>query len=282
MTKTLKNCLSTNNSSAQSTSAHETRIQGAAKGQPKITKKIATVTIRVPYGDREGLCNAVHGLLSGYFVLDSMVSIDLPAEDGGGSYAWNGYLEHLFYDKEYITALELVDRLFSEKRGEALGQGIMGINRLNGFFETLELLLNQEHNGLRLGKQLKLEWQREITIQNYRSESQEMYFDWEMPVLYLRLKLIHPLYADKKKGEALKMQSLQAYLREHPAYIGVVKSTRFEWTEYEENAEPFDGAPAHRVARKMSQLSSAVAMDYSLLKELTGVDFEKNKKEATL
>jgi DNA primase catalytic core len=187
---------------------------------------------------------------------------------------WEVHAPHLRLPFSYREFYEV-----AREKVVAQSESITSTNRVSVFFETLELLLNQQHNGLQLGEQLKLEWQQSITLQNHRSETYEKRFDREAHVLYLRLKLIHPLYADKKKGEALKMQNLQAYLKDHPAYIGVVKSTRFEWMEYKESAEPFDGAPAHRVAQKASQNSSAVAMDYELLKELAGIDFEKYKQE---
>jgi DNA primase catalytic core len=188
--------------------------------------------------------------------------------------------------EEHVPSLRLpftYREFYAIARDKVVSQSesIISTNRVNAFFETMELLLNQQHGGLLLGEQLKLERHKSIMLQNSRSETYEKTLDRETHVLYLRLKLIHPLYAEKKRGEALKMQNLQAYLKDHPAYIGAVKSTRFEWLEYKESADPLNPTLVRKVERRASQNSSAVAMDYEMLKELAGVDFEKYKPESS-
>jgi hypothetical protein len=94
-------------------------------------------------------------------------------------------------------------------------------------------------------------------------------------VLLLRLNVVHQLYADIQKSEALSMQNLIMYLKDHPAYLGQVKSARFTWSEYSDQADPLDANKVRRVEKKASANSSCVAMNYDLLKELSGIDLEK-------
>jgi DNA primase catalytic core len=158
-------------------------------------------------------------------------------------------------------------------------ESIISTNRVSAFFETVELLLNQQHGGLLMGRELKLEWQKTITLQKNRKETYEKTLEQETQVLYLRLSLIHPPYVEKRKGEALKMQNLLTYLKDHPAYIGTVNRKYFSWMEYVDAASELDPERVRKVARRASVKSSAVALDYGALRQLTGVDFEKYKEE---
>jgi DNA primase catalytic core len=158
-------------------------------------------------------------------------------------------------------------------------ESVTSTSRLNVFFETTELLLNQQYGGIKIGKEFKLEWRQSIKLQLSRTKTYEQHFDKETHVLYLRLNHIYPLYFNVRKGEALSMSDLKTYLQSHPAYIGMADGIRFSWMEYEETADELNPTNVHKIQRKASQVSSAVAMDYELLKELIGVDFEKYKPD---
>ncbi len=64
------------------------------------------------------------------------------------------------------------------------------------------------------------------------------------------------------------------YLENHQAYIGQIKSTRFSWMEYKEEFNQSEGRVT-KVEKPASQNSSAIAMDYEVLKEINGLDLEK-------
>jgi DNA primase catalytic core len=188
--------------------------------------------------------------------------------------------------EEHVPSLRLpftYAEFYAVAREKAITQSesITSTNRLSVFFETVELLLHQQqHGSLRLGEQLKLEWKKTVTLQGGRSETYEKTFERETRVLYLRLKLIHPRYYDIRRSEALSMSDLHSFLKDHKAYIGTVGSTRFSWMEYEEAVDPVSPERGVRkVERRASANSSAVALDYEKLRELTGVDYEKYKPE---
>ena len=186
--------------------------------------------------------------------------------------------------EQHVPTLRLpfkYEQFYKLARAQVVSQSemISSTNRLSVFFETLELLLVRQHNGILLGREFKLEWQRSITLQSSRTQTTERQFDRETRILYLRLGHIQQLYADVRRGDALTMSNLLMYLKDHPAYIGSVKSTRFDYVEYGEQFDELQGAGGRvvRVEKKASANSSAVALDYELLQELTGIDLEKHK-----
>ena len=71
------------------------------------------------------------------------------------------------------------------------------------------------------------------------------------------------------------MQNLHAYLKNYPAYIGEVKCKKFTWQEYEEANDGQGGV--RKVCRSVSQVSTAIALNYDILREKCGIDFEKYK-----
>jgi hypothetical protein len=121
-------CLSTNNSNAQSTSAHETRTRGAADRLPKTKKKTSVVTVtfyapfayHVLYRTLEGLCASVHKLLCEFFFHSDYVTVTLDAEDGGGTYKWNDSLADACFAMGLITTVQLATYTFNEKKEVAL------------------------------------------------------------------------------------------------------------------------------------------------------------------
>ncbi|MDR2066016.1 MAG: hypothetical protein LBP85_09975 [Prevotellaceae bacterium] len=78
-----------------------------------------------------------------------------------------------------------------------------------------------------------------------------------------------------KGNESLKMNNLIIYLKDHPAYIGQVKGTRFTWKEYTDTKDEITGT-VRKTEIINEQNTSAVALNYYVLKELTNINLEKN------
>lgn len=157
----------------------------------------------------------------------------------------------------------------AKKKLIAQSEAIHQTNRLAVFFDTIELLLHRENGGIDPGKHFKIETSNSLTIMKSRKETEEKVYDTPTKILFLRLNIIHPLYRDIHKVEALKMNSLMNYIKDHPAFIGNVKSTRFEWQEV--ITEGVEGDYATKKMRSVQSNTSAVAFNYELLE----VDLEK-------
>lgn len=152
-------------------------------------------------------------------------------------------------------------------QSEAISQS----NKLSIFFDTISLLLNREH-GIIQGREFKIEEEKILTVQKSKNESKTISFDRPAKVLYLRLNVLHQMYKDMHKAEALKPNALLMYLRDHPAYLGPVKSTRFEWKE---QIQVENNGYVERKLITASTNTSALALDYAKV----GIDLEKFKDE---
>jgi len=64
------------------------------------------------------------------------------------------------------------------------------------------------------------------------------------------------------------------YIKDHPAYIGHVKSTRFDWIEIKDVADPLKTYITKQPI-KASANTSAVVFNYEILKANINIDLEK-------
>jgi hypothetical protein len=180
--------------------------------------------------------------------------------------------------EQYVPELKLpftYKEFYSIARSKTITQSesLSSTNRLSVFFETLEVLLN--NNTMISGREFKLEWQDKITLQIDRKRTMEKTLPKITWALYLRLGLIHPQYAKIRGNESLKMNNLLMYLKDHPAYIGQVKATRFNWSEYQDYKDTLD-TYVKKTELKRTQNSSAIVLDYNMLMELANINLEKN------
>ena len=155
-------------------------------------------------------------------------------------------------------------------------------DKLATFFATMDYLIDQGR--IVEGWDFKIEAPRRITLKG----QPERPLDGER-VIYLSLPNIHKMYAATSSGgeRPLTMQTLQVNLRSHASFLGMVASTRFRWTETVERplrAETTDLAtgaivPANPVVQRVKESkeknTSAYALNYDVLRQLTGVDFER-------
>lgn len=152
----------------------------------------------------------------------------------------------------------------------AQSEAINSTNRVSVFFDTIVFLLNRP-NGIKPGKEFKIEKLSKITVMENRNETAERNFS-EKKILFLRINILHAMYQDVRKTESLKLNNLMNYLKDHVSYIGTVKSTRFSWTEIEEQFDPIEKRVT-KIAREATANTSALALDYELLEDM--IDLEK-------
>ncbi len=145
-------------------------------------------------------------------------------------------------------------------------------NRVSVFFDAIASLLTRDRPILE-GREFKIEDVKSLIVQSSRNSFEEKKYKPIKRILFLRMNILHPLYREIHKNEALKMNALLVYLKDHPAYIGNVNKTRFTWTETEE-IENGTGHLEKRITYPF-QTTSALAMDYELL----GIDLQKHKSQ---
>ncbi|MDR2127355.1 MAG: DNA primase [Prevotellaceae bacterium] len=179
--------------------------------------------------------------------------------------------------EQYIPELQLpfkYKQFYNIARNKVITQSesISNTNRLSVFFETLDVLLN--NNEIIQGREYKIEWEHKLTLQIDRQKTVEHVLAKDTRVLYLRIGLIHTKYMKIRGSESLKMNNLLMYLKDHPAYIGQVKSTRFTWKEYTDMKDEFSGM-VRRTEKINNQNTTAVVLDYFILKELININLEK-------
>ena len=186
--------------------------------------------------------------------------------------------------EEHIPGLELpftYKEFYQIARKQLIHQSesITSSNRLAVFFDTFVQLTEDTRNGLIRGKEYKIELLDEITIREGQKNSSIKIFD-EGPkkVLFVRLEVIHPKYRDKVGiQEHLKMNNLQNYLKDHPAYLGAVKHTTFTWQNEIRNLADDNSGRVISTMFEESKRTSAIALDYEKL----GIDLGSSSQMAS-
>jgi len=160
-------------------------------------------------------------------------------------------------------------------------------DKLATFFATMDYLIDQGR--IVEGRDFKIETPHRLSLKGQAERT----LDGER-VIFLYLPNIHKMYASTSSGgeRPLTMQTLQVNLRSHASFMGMVGSTRFRWTETVERpiqAETSEVAPGiirpanpivHRVKEQREKNTSAYVLNYDILRQLTGVDFERKPTEA--
>ncbi len=154
-------------------------------------------------------------------------------------------------------------------------ESISSTNRLAVYFNSIQYLIEQK--ALIYGKDLKIDQQAKVTIMLNRKETTSVQLPTvDAKVLYLRLAVIHPLYTRMHPAkDILTESSLAVNLASHPAYIGHVKATRFKWNQAKEVPAGGGDLSMRKIVVSEEANSSAVAMNYDILKELIDIDLER-------
>jgi len=171
--------------------------------------------------------------------------------------------------EEHVTDLKL-PFTYDEFRKIAIkklvdqSDSIASSNRVSVFFDTFVALTEDDRNGLKHGREYKVEAVDKLVIRKGRNKENEIELKLEgKPVLFMRLEVIHAKYKTKVgEAEHLKMNNLINYLQDHAAFIGMVKTTTFRW-DVEERIDEKGSVISH--IRTESKKTSAVAFDYEKL-----------------
>ena len=160
-------------------------------------------------------------------------------------------------------------------------------DKLATFFSTMDYLIDQGR--IIEGRDFKIETPHRLCLKGQAERTLE-----GERVIFLYLPNIHKMYAATSSGgeRPLTMQTLQVNLRSHASFMGMVGSTRFRWTETVERpiqAETTEVAPGiirpanpivQRVKEQREKNTSAYVLNYDVLRQLTGVDFERKPVDA--
>lgn len=159
-------------------------------------------------------------------------------------------------------------------------------DKLAAFFAAMDYLVDA--GKLRYGRDFKIEQPgRPIRLKGG--------VDYPLPtpdtrVLYMNLTAVHKLYAASMTGgeKPLSLTTLEVNLKSYPAYTGFVAATRFRWPEAEEipmggvmrdnNNNVVPNETARRVVKMREKSTSAVVLNYDILRSMTGVDLERGMR----
>ncbi len=195
--------------------------------------------------------------------------------------------------EEYAPQLRLP---FTYKEFEALAvekvrsqvDMLMKTDKLATFFNTIDYLIDK--GSIKYGRDFKIERPAKLKLKGGREVVLQ---PSDAAVLYMNLSNIHKMYAASiSNGEKpFTLTTLEVNLNSHPSFIGSVSNTRFRWMEVHEvpasevtKSEP--GQPKDmlmaRVMEKREKSTSAVVLNYDVLKKVMGIDFERTSATAEI
>lgn len=160
-------------------------------------------------------------------------------------------------------------------------------NKLSNYFATIGFLITQK--SILIDRELKVTTPKfnYVTIQKNGRETTNVKIPDNSKLLYIHFESIYPLYERSAGKSALTQQSLRNYFESHAAYIGLVKSTKFTWYEkidipkYTTDAEGNRKETWETKMEKRVNNTSAYVFNYTILQDLTNVDFERTQDEPT-
>jgi len=147
-------------------------------------------------------------------------------------------------------------------------------NRLSVFFDTISMLYAQGQ--IISGREFDISTENRVTVQKSRTETEEKHWNGEeRKVLFLIVNDVIQIYQKIHSSESLKLNSLRMYLKDHPAYIGQVKSHRFNYQVESWETDPATGIN-RKIIKKAERNTSCIALYYTII-EAMGIDLEKFK-----
>ena len=182
---------------------------------------------------------------------------------------WNDHVKELplpfTYDEFYEDAKRQIIRQSEE---------LSTSNRLSVFFDTISMLYTQ--GNIISGREFDVSVELRVTIQKSRTETDEVHWNGEQKkVLFLIVNDVIQIYQKLHNSESLKLNALRMYLKDHPAYIGQVKSHRFNYQVESWRTDPSSGIN-QRIIEKAERNTSCIALDYKMIEEM-GIDLERFK-----
>lgn len=167
-------------------------------------------------------------------------------------------------------------------------------DKLASFFKAMDVMIDTK--AIKEGKDFAIDTPERITIKLPGGEKKEVPIPAGTRVLYLRISPIYTQYARSSYNQEESTQStIEQNLRSHPSYIGFVHSRRFSWydvvevprggfTEDIPNETGIDIKPNNDMVRKVEKkgtISSCIAINYEIFRELYGIDLQRKLEEDT-
>lgn len=151
---------------------------------------------------------------------------------------------------------------------------ISSSNKLAVFFDTIGQLYTKDQ--IKEGREFSIETVTELMLQVSKVDVEPRNWGGQSrKVLFLIVSDVCMVYQKVHGADSLQLNALRMYLKDHPAYIGQIKSHRFNYQFEEWENDPFTKNPV-RVIKTGSRNTSCVALDYKMI-ELMGVDLERIK-----
>lgn len=157
-------------------------------------------------------------------------------------------------------------------------------DKLATFFNTLDFLIDK--GTLKIGRDFTIDEPAKVTlkggVEKQLAEGQK--------VMYMNLSNVHKHYlAAMQSGERpLTLTTLVVNLKSHPAYIGDVSNKKFIWQEEVRTMRTPPGTVNQATMaevdpddtmiikiQKKSKQTSAIVLDYNILQQFMGIDFER-------
>ena len=147
-------------------------------------------------------------------------------------------------------------------------------NKLSVFFDTISMLYAQGQ--IISGREFDISTEKRVTLRISRTETEEKHWDGEeKKLLFLIVNDVVQIYQKLHSSESLKLNSLRMYLKDHPSYIGAVKSHRFIYQVESWETDPATGIN-RKVIQKAERVTSCIVLDYKII-EAMGIDLERFK-----
>lgn len=152
-------------------------------------------------------------------------------------------------------------------------------DKLGVFFSTLDTCI--DNRDIINGRDFRIETVEHIHLAN----GKEMHFDKPTRIIYMNMKAMYDKYTKNmdRSEKPIKQSTLQVNIESNPAYIGKVKGVRFTWEaaiekSIQDAGKSGTGAINNLVVRtmeKQQRTTSAVVLDYDMLKKVMDIDFER-------
>ena len=219
------------------------------------------------------------------YMRDAQKQVKIDIQKEGGSYQtriintvslfiamarmWEDHVKELPLPFSYQEFYEDAKRQITRQSEE-----LSTSNRLSVFFDTISMLYTQ--GNIISGREFDVSSELRVTIQKSRTETDEKHWNGEeRKVLFLIVNDVIQIYQKMHNTESLKLNALRMYLKDHPAYIGQVKSHRFNYQVESWETDPVSGIN-HKIIKKAERNTSCIALDYKMI-EAMGIDLQRFK-----
>lgn len=163
-------------------------------------------------------------------------------------------------------------------------------DKLATFFKAMDVMIDSK--AIKEGRDFAIDTPDSITIKLPGGEKKPLTFPIGTRILFLRVSTVYTHFARSSYNQEDATQStIEQNLRSSPAYLGVIHARRFTWYDVTETPrggfETQAGTSVNtdnelvRRVEKMSTISSCIAVDYEIFREIYGIDLQRGTLEDT-